>query len=254
MSGVSVLYEDGELVAVDKPAGIHTAPVESLGGDTLLDRIISRFPDVARVPGMKPVEPGLLHRLDRDTSGVVVAARTASAFAALRAQFEQGRVEKIYTAVCMAPVEGASPGSRLRMESRFAPYGPGRTRVRVVLPGSRHKREVTAASYTTEVEVREKHGGLLLVSAAITKGFRHQVRAHLAALGLPIVGDALYGTECPPLARDEGTRALPAGACHRMYLHASEVRLTHPATGQALVVRSTLPAEFMSLLDLAAKA
>lgn len=233
---LTVLYEDGDIVAVEKPAGIHTAPLVSLGGDSLLDRLIRRFPEIAGVPGIKPVEPGLLHRLDRETSGVVIAARNPASFAALREQFDGGGVTKGYAAVCWTLEERAA-AARVSMESRFAPYGPGRKRVRVIPLDAPLRRDATETLYRTEVEIGRCRGKLALLRATLVKGFRHQVRAHLAALELPIVGDALYGRPTPP------------GSLDRMYLHAHEVRLVHPRTGQNLIIRSAVPPEFTRLLD-----
>jgi 23S rRNA pseudouridine1911/1915/1917 synthase len=226
-----VLYEDSHLLAIDKPAGLHTAPLQPGEGGTLLGEVIARYPEIASLPGIKPMEPGLLHRLDRETSGVVIVARTAEAFAALRAQFAAKQVCKEYLAVC---VSAAVPAGPLRIESRFAPYGPGRKEVRVVLEAGR--RNVSSRLYATEAQVLEARGGRALVRAGLLRGFRHQVRAHLAHLGLPILGDPLYGVPCP------------AGVPARLYLHAARVDLLHPVTGAALSIRSPVPPEFPAAL------
>ena len=233
---LAVLYEDGDLLAVDKPAGLHTAPLRAGEEDTLLGRVLARYPGTARLPGIQPREPGLLHRLDRETSGVVLLARSAASFEALRRAFDSGRAEKEYAAVCV-PQAAAPPavGSHLRAESRFAPFGPGRRRVRVILPGDEGRpaaREATAELYASEVEVVEARGRLALVRVRLRRGFRHQVRVHLAHLGLPIAGDPLYGP------------APPADLPPRMYLHAAALTFPHPATGRELVIRSPLPPGF----------
>ena len=101
--------------------------------------MIARFPEVAAVPGVKPVEPGLVHRLDRDTSGLVVVARTAEAFALLRRAFVTGGARKVYLAACVGGTEEAPVGASMHIASRFAPFGPGRRMVRVVLPGDARK-------------------------------------------------------------------------------------------------------------------
>jgi 23S rRNA pseudouridine1911/1915/1917 synthase len=231
VAALCVLYEDPDLLAIDKPAGMHTAPLRPGEQGTLLGEVIAGYPEIAALPGIKPAEPGLLHRLDRETSGVVIVARTAAAFGALRAQFAGEQVRKEYLAVCLprAPLP-ADPAAPLRIESRFAPYGPGRKKVRVVLqPG---ERKATSRLYGTEVQIVRSRGQRVLVRAALLRGFRHQVRAHLAHLGLPILGDPLYGVSCP------------AGVAPRLYLHASAVELVHPVTGAVLSIRSPLPAEF----------
>lgn len=228
------MLEDGQILAVDKPAGVHSAPLRRGERGTLLGLVIARYPEVAGLPGIKPVEPGLLHRLDRETSGILLVARTADAFYALRAEFAAGRVKKQYTALCACRID-ARAGKRLWLESRFEPYGRGRKRVRVLLPEEEARpaaREASPRLYRTEVQVLERQGSWALVQACLLRGFRHQVRAHLAWLGLPIAGDALYGVEAPP------------GAPERLYLHASALELRHPASGQVLRLSSPLPPEF----------
>ncbi len=147
-AGLAVLYADEQLIAVDKPAGLHTAPLGRAGEDTLLGRLLERFPEIAALPGRKPAEPGLLHRLDRGTSGIVLVARTAEAFHRLSADFAAGRVRKEYLALCappdFAPVR-ARPGQRFVLESRFAPFGPGRRKVRVVPAGGQDARPAAGA-------------------------------------------------------------------------------------------------------------
>ena len=235
-----VRYEDDDLIVADKPAGMHTAPLARGDTGTLLELILQAFPEIGALPGIKTVEPGLVHRLDRGTSGLVVVARTPAAFEALRLAFASGAARKDYLAACPARGEGGEPGVQLRMESRFAPYGPGRRMVRAVLPGERSEKLLAAASpalYTTEARVIERRGPACLVRAWILRGFRHQVRVHLAFLGFPILGDPLYGV------------AAPEAAAARMYLHAGRIELPHPASGRRLVVESPVPAEFLGLLE-----
>ena len=242
-----ILFEDEHLIAVDKPAGIHTAPLEPGETGTLLSLVMERYPEVGGLPGIKSVEPGLLHRLDWETSGLVMVARTERSFRALREQFDSDRVSKEYSAVCAQTAEASEEDRRLRIESRFAPYGPGSKMVRVVLPEEKRKRFSQRASpdiYTTEiVSIRSRHdtaftesGNFVLVQARLTRGFRHQVRAHLAFLGFPIIGDPLYGA------------AVPAGFPERMYLHASKIELVHPESGKPLSIKSPLPPEFKKIL------
>jgi len=223
------------MLVLDKPAGLHTAPLRPAEKGTLLDQVIALFPEVSTVPGVKPVEPGLVHRLDRETSGLVVVARTAEAFALLRRAFVTGGARKVYLAACVGGNEEAPIGASMHIASRFAPYGPGRRMVRVVLPADAKKafaREAALRIYETDAEVVFREAGRALLSARIVRGFRHQVRAHLSFLGWPILGDALYGNPVPP--------ELPA----RLYLHAARLEMAHPRSGVPLVVQSPLPAEF----------
>jgi 23S rRNA pseudouridine1911/1915/1917 synthase len=238
MGRLVVLYEDRFMLVVDKPAGVHCAPLEQGEKGTLLQMVVDAFPEVAGLPGVKDIEPGLVHRIDRDTSGAVVVARTKSAFDALRAAFQEREVTKTYRAVCRSP--GSQIGSGKAVESRFAPLGPGGQKVHVVLPDEtspRVLRTASATTYRTEVVVEAARASRALVRAVITRGFRHQVRAHLAFLGLPIFGDPLYGP------------AVPARREERMYLHAQRLELPHPETGARLVVESPLPPCFASLME-----
>ena len=151
---LAVLYADAQLIAVEKPAGLHTAPQGRAGEDTLLDRLLERFPEIAALPGRRPGEPGLLHRLDRGTSGVVLAARTPEAFHRLAADFAAGRVRKEYLALCapaadLRAASGLRPGQRFVLESRFAPFGPGRRKVRVVPAGGQDARPAAGARSAT---------------------------------------------------------------------------------------------------------
>jgi 23S rRNA pseudouridine1911/1915/1917 synthase len=237
-TGLVVVFEDAGMIALDKPAGLHSAPLRPGETETLLARVIERYPEVSALPGMKPVEPGLVHRLDRDTSGIVVVARTAEAFAALREQFDAGEARKEYRAVCRSTA-GAAESPRLAVQSRFAPQGAGRRMVRVVLPGEKAARVLREASpevYATEARLEARHGDRVLLSVEIRKGFRHQVRAHLCHLGYPIFGDPLYGVPVPPEAPQ------------RMYLHATGISLRNPLTGEPMRIESTLPEDFRLLM------
>lgn len=231
--GLAVLYADGALVAVDKPAGLHSTPQGRVGEDTLLGRLLAGFPELAGLPGRRPGEPGLLHRLDRDTSGVLLAARSPEAFHSLSADFAGGRVRKEYLALCV-PAGEVRPGQRLEAESRFAAFGPGRRKVRVVPPDGPQasgRRRASPGVYRTEAEVLQVRGGLALVRAVILRGFRHQLRAHLSHLGLPIAGDPLYGAAEAP------------GAPGRLCLHAWRIGFRHPHDGRAMRLEAPCPPE-----------
>jgi 23S rRNA pseudouridine1911/1915/1917 synthase len=235
--GLVILYQDASMLVVEKPAGMHCAPLRPGEKDTLLHSVIEVFPEIAGLPGVKDIEPGLVHRIDRDTSGAVVIARTRTAFESLRASFEGLRVSKTYCAGCAA--DDPRAGAALSAESRFAPFGIGRKMVRVVLADERSGKLLKAATatvYRTEAVLEAARGNRAIVRAVIQRGFRHQVRAHLAYLRLPILGDPLYGVP------------VPAGREERMYLHAQRIELPHPETGERLVVESPVPPCFASLL------
>ncbi len=233
-----VVLEDPDFIVAAKPPGMPTAPLRPGGEGTLLAWVLARFPEVAVVPGLKPVEPGLLHRLDGDTSGLVLIARTAAAWDALLAAARGGRFVKRYRALVssaasppegtrellMDPEKAQSSALPLPIESAFRPWGPGRRRVAAVAPAAAPQQRV----YRTVILAIEQETGLTAapsfrVLVELATGFRHQVRVHLAAIGLPIAGDRLYG---PAAASEAG----------RLMLHACALQFPHPRTGRVVTV------------------
>jgi 23S rRNA pseudouridine1911/1915/1917 synthase len=217
---LQLLYEDAYLVAVDKPAHVPSHALRAGESGTVVSALIARYPEMRGV-GYRELEAGLLHRLDNETSGILLAARDAETFARLRSAHEAGGIEKRYLAL----VAGH----------------PRPQRARGYLRADRRKVRVRAAPFPeakpveTEIVSSEPHGDLALVCVRLQLAARHQVRAHLAALGHPIAGDALYGG--PPL---------PGLARH--FLHASELRLDHPHDGTRLELGSQLPEDLRALL------
>jgi len=222
---LTVLYEDEDLLAIDKPPGmvVHPAPGASRG--TLVHALAHRLGALAGVGDAE--RPGIVHRLDRDTSGVLLVARTAAALEALARQFRDRTVEKRYVAVVVGRVARAA-GTIDRPIGRHP-----RERKRM----SVHSRRGRPA--LTTWEVLERFPGATLLRLAPKTGRTHQLRVHLAALGHPIVGDKVYG---------RGRATGPAGAFPRQALHAAEIRFAHPRTGTPLGVRSALPPDIEQLL------
>ena len=202
---MNVLYEDADIVVVDKPAGqiVHPAPGHETG--SLTDELVKRYPAMANVGSAE--RPGVVHRLDRETSGVMVFAKTQSAYLDLRRQFESHKtVEKKYLAV----LHGAPAGEK-RNPFRF------RTKGTVDSPvGREHLRAVS------HWEVLAKRGSVSLVAFKIETGRMHQIRLHAVALGCPVVGDKLYGN----VEKDRHLRVRPK----RHLLHAVELSFLHPRT------------------------
>ena len=201
-----ILAAEKDFLLVYKPPRMHSAPqARSGGGETILGWCAARFPEAAALPGRKAGEGGLLHRLDYETHGLVLLARSRPGMEALLEQQSAGKILKEYSALT-AKSEIALPGFPLKeqwlpegkdpfpqkIESAFRPYGPGRKAVRPVLPGG--DKEL----YSTEIiESRPVSGADLphcfSLKLRIWRGFRHQIRSHLAWLGLPILNDSLYG-------------------------------------------------------------
>lgn len=219
-AALSIAYEDAFVVCADKPAGMPAHPLRPGERGTLASALLARYPELADV-GYSPREPGIVHRLDTDTSGLMLAARDAETFAALRAQLGRGELDKRYVALCAgAPAAGVYEAwlsaRGVRVQVRNAPFG-------------------SAQRVQTEVVSAQLTGELALVGVSVHLARRHQIRAHLAALGHPIVGDALYGGAAMP-------------GLSRHFLHASELHFAHPRTLARVSVRSPLPAELEAVL------
>jgi 23S rRNA pseudouridine1911/1915/1917 synthase len=217
-----VCWEDAWLVAADKPAGIATHPLRPGELGTLASGLLARYPEMAGV-GYSSREPGIVHRLDRDTSGLVLAARDEETFAALRALLEQGAIDKRYLAVCAGTVPAPA-----EHEAWLSARGR-RVTVRDHAFG-------TAQPIRTELLEAQQHGAFSLVTVRVRRAHRHQIRAHLAMLGHPIAGDVLYGG--PAL-----------DGLQRHLLHASSLRFTHPRTGAQLVIEAEPPAALLAALE-----
>ena len=227
-----VVLERHDLVVIDKPAGLPTAPLRPGERGTLANALVARYPEMAKL-GFSPREPGLLHRLDTETSGLLLAARTAKAFSALAAALKEGRLDKRYLLVCQA---GDLPemGS---IEIPLAPHPKDRRRVYpCVHPRDVVRYEPRPAS-TTYRRIRQA-GLWQLVEARAPRAMRHQIRAHFAALGHPLAGDTLYGgPHAPGLTRHA--------------LHAELIAWPGSADVPAFTARSPLPPDLQALVGAA---
>ena len=220
---LSVVYEDAALAAFDKPAGQPCHPVAPGERGTLAGAALARFPELAGVGG-DPAVPGLLHRLDAGTSGLVLAARSQAAFDAVRAQISAHSARKTYLAL----VEGAvdAPGGA---SGHLAHADSFRGRMRCVSGGAlpRGERPMFAETFWRPLR---RTGAFTLLEVTIYTGVTHQIRCQLAAAGHPVAGDSLYGA-----------RPLPGGGPgHR--LHSLSMTIVHPATGREATIRAPAPA------------
>ena len=222
---LAVVYEDASLVAVDKPAGQPCHPVAVGERGTLAAALLARYPEMGGVGG-DPLMPGLLHRIDAGTSGLVLAARTEAAFAAVRAQFASHSARKIY----LAEVEGdvAQAGG---VSGFLAHASSFRGRMRPVSGASLPKGE-RAMFAETFYRPLERRDGRTLLEVEIRTGVTHQIRCQLASIGHPIVGDTTYGARGPSLSG-------PFGPLHR--LHALSATIVLPSTGREATLRTPPP-------------
>lgn len=220
---LEVVREDEHVLIVVKASGIPSVPLSPQEKGTLAGGVAARFPECASV-GRSPGDGGLLQRLDRATSGLVLAARDQSVYDALQAAQRRGEIAKRYLALVH---RGPAPLPE-RITVRLAPAGPGRRRMAVSPAGA------SAETRVREVAAFREH---FLIEAVIHRGARHQIRAHLAHAGFPIAGDDLYGDGRAPAGLD------------RLFLHAHEISFVHPVSGAAVAVRAGLPPDLARVAE-----
>jgi len=244
---LTVAHEDAHLIVVDKPAGMVVHPAPGAATGTLVAALLHRCG--AGLSGIGGVaRPGIVHRIDKDTSGLLVAAKTDAAHAGLSAQFAAHSVERSYRAVLWGAPDRADPrlaghaavafepGGWLRIDAPLGRHRSDRKKMAVVAGGRRA---------VTRLRVEERFGpaprpAAALATCRLETGRTHQIRVHLAHLGHALVGDPVYG------------RPRPAPACAatfpRQALHAATLGFLHPVTGEALRFESPLPEDFARLL------
>jgi 23S rRNA pseudouridine1911/1915/1917 synthase len=227
-----VLHEDAHLIVLDKPAGLIVHPAPGHEGPTLVHGLLARG-TFSALPAPLGERPGVVHRLDRDTSGVMVVAKDEQALAVLQLAFRtKTDVLREYVAVCV-PAPGAERGTLSTLYERH-PSDPRKFSSKV--------REGKPAVTHWEVQERLRLGAAR-VTCRLETGRTHQIRVHMSEHGWPLVGDPLYGRPSP------GELGQLAARLGRQALHAHRLELTHPATGERLRLRSEPPADLQALLE-----
>ncbi len=240
---LKVVYEDEDLSVIDKPAGmmVHAGAGATESG-TLVNALLHRYRTLSSTGG--ELRPGIVHRLDKQTSGLIIVARNDAAHARLAEMFSRRQIKKTYVAL----VHGALKQDRGTIDAPIARDLVRRTRMTTRREdGARH----AVSHYTVLRRIRSRFGAFTLVSVRIETGRTHQIRVHLASIGHPVVGDKLYGapariTDAFPRKKsdpDPGTLTLD-----RNFLHAAELEFVHPRTGKLLQLESPLPEELERFL------
>jgi 23S rRNA pseudouridine1911/1915/1917 synthase len=233
---LSIVFENADLLVVDKPAGMVVHPGPGNLSGTLVSAVLHHAPELEGIGGAH--RPGIVHRLDKDTSGLILVAKNDQAQRALQAQFQARQVRKLYLALgrgmrtnpfVVAAWVGRDPKDRKRMAA--LPEGQGRAATTRVVPVAHYR----------PVAMGVRHGGdqpLTLLHCFPLTGRTHQIRVHLAYVGLPIAGDAVYG----PRGRE-------APQPPRQFLHAHRLAFRLPSTGEEVEFVSPLPADLASFLS-----
>jgi 23S rRNA pseudouridine1911/1915/1917 synthase len=214
------VYEDDDILVIDKPAGLTVHPAPGHRRGTLVNAVLARVPNVTTASGA--LRPGIVHRLDKDTSGLLVVAKTDTAYRSLAAQIRARSVTRIYLALVRDGVRGDAGVIRVPIGR----HPRHRTRMAVVPSGR---------PAATNFEVRERLPGATLLECRLQTGRTHQIRVHLRHIGHPVLGDPVYGVR--------------AAGIRRQALHAVRLAFTHPRTGHPVCFTAPLPEDFAALLE-----
>jgi 23S rRNA pseudouridine1911/1915/1917 synthase len=227
---LTVVFEDGDLLVIDKPAGLVVHPGAGNASGTLQNALLNLDPDLGQLP-----RAGIIHRLDKDTTGLLLVARTLGAHSALVAALEQREIQRHYQAICQGPMVAGG-----LVDAAIARHPKDRVRMAVAAVGGRPAR--------THYRVAERFRAHTFLNVSLETGRTHQIRVHMAHIRHPLVGDRLYGgrSRLP-------TQPLPelVDALHnfpRQALHACRLELAHPLRGETITLESPLPPDLVALL------
>jgi 23S rRNA pseudouridine1911/1915/1917 synthase len=224
---LQIVFEDNDLIVINKPAGMVVHPGQGHQSGTLVNALLARYPELSQMADADDNavgRPGIVHRLDQDTSGLIIVARTPQALEALRRQFKSRTVEKLYLALVFGQPEAPEGiidvplGRDPRYRQKMAPLAEGK-------PARTH------------YKVLETYDRYSLLEVGLETGRTHQIRVHLAWLKCPVVGDTIYGRKKNPLG------------LARQFLHAWQLRFRHPRTGEELHLEAPLAADLQLVLD-----
>ena len=241
---LEIVYEDQDLAVVNKPAGmmVHAgsgATEDARNRGTLVNALLHHLRELSSSSG--PLRPGIVHRLDKQTSGLIVVAKNDLAHARLASMFSRRQVRKLYLTL----VQGELAQEKGTVNASISRDVVRRTRMTTRREGGR-----SAISHWEVLRrIQGPYGRFTLASVRIETGRTHQIRVHMASLGHPVVGDMLYGASSEIVPLPEGTkRGLPRLSLGRNFLHAAELEFAHPITGERLSLVSNLPADLKDFM------
>jgi 23S rRNA pseudouridine1911/1915/1917 synthase len=254
---LDVIFEDDDLIVVNKPAGMVVHPAPGTPHGTLVNALLHHFGgELSGVGGRK--RPGIVHRIDKDTSGLLVVAKTDAAHKGLAAQFEAHTAQRRYLAVCHGVPDAGDPrlrgirgthwesGDTLRITSQLGRHRTDRQKQAVSFSAGRH-----AVTRMRRLETFGAPGAVCLVACRLETGRTHQIRVHMAHIGHGLIGDPVYGGRRKISEKAIGTNAIEAvGAFSRQALHAAELGFDHPVTKNAMHFTAPLPEDMQSLVNI----
>lgn len=250
---LDILHEDEDLIVVNKPVGMVVHPAPGTPSGTLVNALLHHFGgNLSGVGGEK--RPGIVHRIDKDTSGLLVVAKSDRAHHGLAAQFEKHTVDRHYLAICHGEPDPSDPrlrgvrgvsfeaGNILKITTQLARHKTDRQRQAVLFNGGRHA--------VTRARVEEGFGAVALINCWLETGRTHQIRVHMSHAGHALVGDQTYGGRRKVSAKDLGDAlAAELNAFPRQALHAATLGFLHPVSGDTLSFSAPLPDDMAQILD-----
>ena len=250
---LEILHEDDDLIVVNKPVGMVVHPAPGTPSGTLVNALLHHFGgNLSGVGGEK--RPGIVHRIDKDTSGLLVVAKSDRAHHGLAAQFEKHTVDRHYLAICHGEPDPSDPrlrgvrgvsfeaGNILKITTQLARHKTDRQRQAVLFNGGRHA--------VTRARVEEGFGAVALINCWLETGRTHQIRVHMSHAGHALVGDQTYGGRRKVSAKDLGDAlAAELNAFPRQALHAATLGFSHPVSGESLSFAAPLPDDMAQILD-----
>jgi 23S rRNA pseudouridine1911/1915/1917 synthase len=245
---LEIIYEDADLAVVNKPAGmmVHAgsgATEDARNRGTLVNALLHHLRELSSSSG--PLRPGIVHRLDKQTSGLIVVAKNDVAHARLASMFSRRQVRKLYLTL----VQGDLAQEKGTVNASISRDAVRRTRMTTRREGGRP----AVSHWQVLRRIHGPYGSFTLASVRIETGRTHQIRVHMASLGHPVVGDTLYGASSaivplPEGARPARTGSLPRLVLERNFLHAAELEFAHPVTGEPITLVSNLPADLKDFM------
>ena len=233
---LDILHEDSHLLVLNKPAGMLVHPANNVNEGTLVNALLAHCTDLSGIGGVE--RPGIVHRLDKDTSGILVVAKTDIVHRGLSGQFERHSITRQYVAVvCGTPTEATGT-----IDAQIARSRRDRRRMTTVKTGGRHA--------VTHYEILERYPQFARVQLTLETGRLHQIRVHLQHIGHPVAGDAVYGGEQRALNdADTGVLKQALAQLKRQALHARLLGFEHPVTGESLTFSAPMPEDMQRVVD-----